>query len=85
MKSLRVRAVKWVLKVKNISLLARMLGMADAFDSTISDRPYSGELGVDDPVRDLKRCAGNHFDYALVEAFVLILEITDSHDYTPTR
>jgi len=34
-----------------------------------SDRPYQRALSKDDPLAELRRCAGSQFDPAVVDAF----------------
>ncbi|MDQ7823584.1 MAG: HD domain-containing protein, partial [Candidatus Eremiobacteraeota bacterium] len=55
-------------------LAARIVGITDAYDAMVSDRPYRKGMPVEDALAELKRCAGSHFDPRLVEAFVRIIE-----------
>jgi putative nucleotidyltransferase with HDIG domain/PAS domain S-box-containing protein len=61
------------LKGNEISLLARILCVADAYDSMISNRPYRNSLGKDAALVELKRCAGSQFDPQVIDTFMDIL------------
>jgi putative nucleotidyltransferase with HDIG domain len=58
------------LKGKDIPLMARILCVADSFDTMTEDRPYRPSIGVDNAVQELKYCAGSQFDPELVEVFL---------------
>jgi putative nucleotidyltransferase with HDIG domain len=58
------------LKGKDIPLMARVLCIADSFDTMTEDRPYRPSIGVDNAVQELKYCAGTQFDPELVEIFL---------------
>lgn len=62
------------LKGDEIPLTARILCVADSFDSMVSDRPYRPAPGKDYAVEELKRCSGTHFDPEVVEMFLKILK-----------
>lgn len=53
---------------------ARVLSVADAFDSMTSDRSYRGARPVPEAVAELRRCAGKQFDPVFVDAFVTAIE-----------
>jgi hypothetical protein len=53
---------------------ARIIAVADAFDSMTSTRSYRGARPVPDAVEELWRCAGTQFDPAMVRAFTDALE-----------
>ena len=61
------------LKGEEIPLLARIMCVADSFDSMTADRPYRASPGSEYAVSELKRCSGAQFDPAVVEAFLKIL------------
>lgn len=52
-----------------IPLGARIISVCDAFDAMTSDRPYHAAITSDAAVQELRRCAGTHFDPAVVDAF----------------
>ena len=53
---------------------ARVIAVADAFDSMTSTRSYRGARRVDEAVAELRKWSGTQFDPALVDAFVTALE-----------
>lgn len=65
------------LKGDHIPLGARIITVADSFDSMLShQRVYKRGRTVLEAVEELRRCSGTQFDPAIVEAFVLALEIS---------
>jgi hypothetical protein len=50
-----------------IPLEARILHVADAFDTMTSERTYSAAMPVEDALAELRRCAGRQFDAVCVE------------------
>lgn len=62
------------LKGGEIPLLARILAVADSFDSMIADRPYRPSLGRDRAIAELKGQVGTQFDPDVVEALLKTLE-----------
>lgn len=58
------------LRGNRISLEARILCVADAFDAMLSERPYSKGMSVEDAFRELERCAGQQFDPDVVRVFI---------------
>lgn len=53
-----------------ISLEARILAVADAYEAMIADRPYRAGMPDADARAELVRCAGSQFDPKVVEAFL---------------
>ncbi|WP_285496765.1 HD domain-containing phosphohydrolase, partial [Actinomadura sp. NBRC 104425] len=53
---------------------ARVISVADAFDSMTSTRSYRSALSIEKAVSELRKCAGEHFDPVMVEAFLRALE-----------
>ena len=53
---------------------ARVIAVADAFDSMTSTRSYRAARSVEEAVAELRRCMGDHFDPVMVEAFLRALE-----------
>ena len=49
---------------------ARILTIADAFDTMVSERAYKRGRNLEEATLELRRCAGSQFDVALVEAFL---------------
>ncbi len=61
------------LKGESIPLGARILHVADSFDSMTSDRPYRPAPGIEYALSELQRYKGTQFDYRVVEAFLKVL------------
>lgn len=55
------------LKGNEISIGARIVAIADAFDAMTSARSYRAALSVDKAVNELIRCSGTQFDSRIVE------------------
>jgi HD-GYP domain-containing protein (c-di-GMP phosphodiesterase class II) len=60
------------LRGEAIPLAARLFAVVDAFDAITFDRPYSRALSCEAARQELRRCAGTHFDPAVVETFLTI-------------
>jgi len=54
----------------DIPMGARLLAVADTFDSITTDRPYRAALGVSYAISELRRCSGTQLCPTAVEAFV---------------
>jgi diguanylate cyclase (GGDEF)-like protein len=52
-----------------IPLGSRIIGVCDAFDAMISNRPYAPPKTLDEALAELRRCAGTQFDPAIVRVF----------------
>lgn len=65
------------LKGDEIPLQAKILAVADTFDSMTSDRPYRETRGREKAIEELKKNAGTQFDPKVVEAFLRILIFED--------
>ena len=48
---------------------ARIVAVCDAFSAMVQERPYQPGLTVSEAVAEIERCAGEHFDPRVVEAF----------------
>lgn len=59
---------------------ARVIAVADAFDSMTTTRSYRGARTVPEAVAELQRCAGTQFDPAMVGALVAAV---DRQGWTP--
>ncbi len=62
------------LKGEEIPFFAKILCVADAYDSMTSERPYRPAPGKDYAISELKRCSGTQFDAEVVKAFLSVLE-----------
>jgi diguanylate cyclase (GGDEF)-like protein len=58
------------LTVEEISLEARILAVADAYEAMLADRPYRSPRSAEEARAELLRCAGSQFDPQVVEAFL---------------
>jgi putative nucleotidyltransferase with HDIG domain len=64
------------LKEEDIPYLARILGVAEAFDAMISDRPYKPKMSISEAILELEANSGTQFDPEAVDAIVHILKAT---------
>jgi diguanylate cyclase (GGDEF)-like protein len=56
-----------------IPLGGRIIAVCDAFDAMVEDRAYSASRTATDALAELRRCAGDQFDPAVVEAFTAVV------------
>lgn len=61
------------LKGNEISLFARIVGVADTFDAMTTARSYSKGMPYRDAAEELIRCKDTLFDSAIVDAFTTVL------------
>jgi cyclic di-GMP phosphodiesterase len=54
-----------------IPLGARIFAVADALDAMTNDRPYRDKMPWEDALRELRGCAGTHFDPAVIDALTV--------------
>lgn len=59
---------------EDITLGARIIEVADAYEAMTSDRPYRKALSKPNAIMELNRCSGMQFDPKIVETFIKILE-----------
>jgi HD-GYP domain-containing protein (c-di-GMP phosphodiesterase class II) len=62
------------LQGETIPLVARIVFACDAFNAMTTERPYRAAGSTADAIRELRRCAGTHFDPTVVEALERIVE-----------
>ena len=62
------------LKGEAISLEARILAVADAYEAMSSERPYRPAIDAEKVLNEMRRCAGSQFDPSLVDVFMGIIE-----------
>jgi len=63
------------LKGEEIPLLARIVCVADSFDSMTADRPYRPSPGIEFAIGEFRRCYGTQFDPNVLDIFLDILEM----------
>jgi len=61
------------LKGNAIPLGARILSVADTYDSMVTDRPYRKRLTMDAAIAELQKYAGVQHDPAVVQAFLQVI------------
>ncbi len=68
---------------QDIPQMARIIGVADAFDAMTSQRPYRAPLNLEEAFAELQKGAGGQFDPELVDIFIAqkekIAELLQSH------
>ena len=60
-----------------IPLVGRICAVCDVFDALLSDRPYKEPWPVPEALDQLRRERGKHFDPAVVDAFLGIVDDLD--------
>src|SRR5438309_6640696 len=75
---------------ENIPLGARIIAVADAYDTITSDRTYKKARNAKDALAELERCANAQFDARIVEIFVRVMRqqanpIIEVASLTPSR
>ena len=62
------------LRGEKIPLGARIISVADAFESMTSDRPYRKALPLEEALAELRHGSGRQFDPLVVQAFMRLVE-----------
>ncbi|MCD8562319.1 MAG: diguanylate cyclase [Bacilli bacterium] len=62
------------LKGSAISLDARIIAVADAYDAMTADRSYRKAMTKEAAISELIKCTGTHFDKDVVDAFIKTLK-----------
>lgn len=62
------------LKGDEIPEMARIIGIADAYDAMTSNRVYRKRLTDEKVISEIKRCSGAQFDPAIAEVFIGMIE-----------
>jgi HD-GYP domain-containing protein (c-di-GMP phosphodiesterase class II) len=57
-----------------ISLEARIIALADAFDAMTNDRSYRKGLSINQTIEEIEKCSGTQFDRAIAAVFVELLK-----------
>jgi HD-GYP domain-containing protein (c-di-GMP phosphodiesterase class II) len=58
---------------EEISLLARVIRIADVYDAMISDRPYRKGMSMSIAVEKLRQEGGRQFDPRILEVFLSVI------------
>ena len=72
------------LQGESIPIGARIVGLVDAFDAMVHDRPYRTGMPVEDAFDELRSNAGRQFDPGLIGLFISGLE-ADAETNAPAR
>ncbi|MHB1125625.1 MAG: HD domain-containing phosphohydrolase [Bacillota bacterium] len=59
---------------EDIPPVGRIIAVCDTFDAITTDRPYRKGATIPEALKEIRRCAGTHFDAAVAEAFCLAVE-----------
>jgi hypothetical protein len=73
-----------------IPLVGRICAVCDVFDALLSRRPYKEPWPLEDALAELRRERGSHFDPAVVDAFLNLVDDLDplllaSHEAKPAN
>lgn len=71
------------LKGEEIPEMARIIGIADAYDAMTSNRVYRKRLSNEKVIAEIKRCSGAQFDPKLAEIFVKMIESGKLDELSP--
>ena len=58
------------LKGEEISKEARIITIADAYDTMTSERCYKKTLSKNEAIEEIRRCSGSHFDPQIADVFI---------------
>jgi len=58
------------LKGDEISLIGRIIGIADSYDAMTSDRAYRKAMPESEAIAELVKCSGFLFDSSIVKVFI---------------
>lgn len=70
---------------KEISIEAKIITVADAFDAMTSDRPYRKALSVEQATSEIVRLRGKQFSPEVVDIFLQIIKEEDQWPPLPSR
>ena len=62
----------WGLRGEAIPVMARVVGICDAFDAMTSHRPYRAGMPIDQALGILQRAKGTQFDEKLADSFIAL-------------
>jgi HD-GYP domain-containing protein (c-di-GMP phosphodiesterase class II) len=61
------------LKGEEIPYVARIIGIADAYDAMTSNRIYRGSMSNEEVYKEIKRCSGTQFDPDMARVFLKLM------------
>jgi diguanylate cyclase (GGDEF)-like protein len=73
------------LKGDNIPYIARIIGVADAYDAMTSNRIYRKRLSEEDVYNEIENCIGTQFDPDIAKAFLKLLREKRLDDISPDK
>ena len=62
------------LKGEEIPLVARIIGLTDAYDAMTSNRVYRKRLSDEDVIAEIEKCSGTQFDPKIAQVFIQALK-----------
>lgn len=65
------------LKGEEISIGARIVAVADAFDAMTTIRPYRGARNISETMLEIKKCRGSQFDPVIVDELVALINTNE--------
>jgi diguanylate cyclase (GGDEF)-like protein/putative nucleotidyltransferase with HDIG domain len=68
---------------RNISMLGRILAVADAYSAMTTDRPYRAGLSLDTAIEELKKGSGKQFDPEVVSVFLTCFQAEEKQPAEP--
>ena len=73
------------LKGEEIPLVARIIGIADAYDAMTSTRVYRKRLKNEDVIKEIEKCAGQQFDPEITKVFLELLNNNAIEQISPDQ
>ena len=65
------------LKGDNIPLIARIISIADTFDTLTTERPYKKAYSKKEAIKEIAKCSGTQFDPKVVKIFNKVINAYD--------
>ena len=71
------------LKGDEIPLIARIIGLVDAYDAMTSNRVYRKRLSEEDVIAEIEKCSGTQFDPKIAQVFIQALKSGNIKQLSP--